>query len=85
MEHGDPQQPRAPQALAAVALQLLPLGLSPCWPEAVGNALQRDLPVNAAFALMLVFGPTLFRGRLARQRAAFLLIAWLAYVIAIAP
>ena len=55
------------------------------WPEAVGNALQRDLPVNAAFALMLVFGPTLFRGRLARQRAAFLLIAWLAYVIAIAP
>jgi len=55
------------------------------WPEAVGNALQRDLPVNAAFALMLVFGPPLFRGRLARQRAAFLLVAWLAYVVAIAP
>lgn len=55
------------------------------WPEAVGNALQRDLPVNAAFALMLVFGPTLFRGRLARQRAAFLLVAWLAYVVSIAP
>ena len=55
------------------------------WPEAVGNALQRDLPVNAAFALMLAFGPFLFRGRFARQRAAFLLVAWLTYVVAIAP
>jgi len=55
------------------------------WPEAVTNALERDLPVNALFALMLVFGPPLFRGTLARPRAASLLALWIAYVIWIAP
>lgn len=55
------------------------------WPVAAHDALSRDLPVNAAFALFLVFGPPLFRGRLARPRAAFLLAAWVAYVVWIAP
>lgn len=55
------------------------------WPLAVENALERDMPVNVAFALFLVFGPPLFRGRLARQRAALLLIAWIGYIVWIAP
>lgn len=55
------------------------------WPESVTDALDRDMPVNVAFALFLVFGPSLFRGRLARPRAALLLGLWAGYVIWIAP
>ena len=55
------------------------------WPEAVTNSLGRDLPVNVVFALLLIFGPPLFRGRLARPRAAMLLGFWIAYVVWIAP
>ncbi|QDV04956.1 Inner membrane protein YrbG [Planctomycetes bacterium Poly30] len=51
------------------------------WPLAAREALSRDLPVNLAFALFLVLGPPLFRGRAARPRAAVLLAAWVGYVI----
>lgn len=55
------------------------------WPVAVSEAMARDLPVNLAFAAFLVLGPSLFRGRLARSRAALLLFGWIAYIAAIAP
>lgn len=54
------------------------------WPFAAENALVRDLPVNLGFALFLVLGPVLFRGKAARPRAAFLLLAWVVYVIVVA-
>lgn len=54
------------------------------WPLAATDALHRDLPVNLAFALFLVLGPPLFRGRAAKQRAGVLLAAWLGYVVWIA-
>ena len=43
--------------------------------------MSRDLPVNLAFALMLILGPPIFRGRMARPRAASLLAAWIAYAV----
>ena len=43
----------------------------------------RDMPVNVAFALVLIFGPPLFRGRAARLRAGFMLAAWFTYVAVI--
>lgn len=51
------------------------------WHEAWSDAMSRDLPVNVAFALALVLGPTLFKGQYARPRAAALLTGWIAYVI----
>ncbi len=51
------------------------------WLVAVGSALQRDMPVNLAFAAALVLGPPLFRGKFARPRAALLLGSWVAYVV----
>lgn len=53
------------------------------WDTSLGEALGRDMPVNVAFALVLIFGPPLFRGRAARLRAGLLLGAWLAYVTVI--
>lgn len=54
------------------------------WEVALGEAMARDLPVNLGFALLLILGPPIFRGRLARPRAGGLLIAWIAYAVLIA-
>lgn len=73
-------------AVIGIAALAGPFGVAPDnggWTEAVQGALQRDMPVNLAFALFLVLGPPLFRGRAARLRAGGLLAAWIAYVLVI--
>ncbi|MEL6430330.1 MAG: sodium:calcium antiporter [Planctomycetota bacterium] len=54
---------------------------SDAWTLSLSQAMSRDLPVNLAFALMLILGPPIFRGRMARPRAASLLAAWIAYAV----
>ena len=75
-------------AVVGIAGTIAPFGspeaVQEGWPVAVADALSRDLPVNLGFALFLVLGPSLFRGRAARPRAAFLLLAYIAYMVWVA-
>ena len=72
-------------AVVGISALIAPFGVQDVpqegWSEAVAGALDRDLPVNVVFALVLVLGPTLFKGRAARTRAGMMLAGWVGYVI----
>ena len=72
-------------AVVGISGLVAPFGVgesaTPDWNSAGDDALQRDLPVNVVFALLLVLGPVVFRGRAARLRAGGLLVAWVGYVL----
>ncbi|MEM6674980.1 MAG: sodium:calcium antiporter [Planctomycetota bacterium] len=72
-------------AVIGVSAAITPFGVPGAdqegWDVALEEAMHRDLPVNFVFALALVVGPSLARGRGARRRAAALLLGWVAYVV----
>ena len=78
-------------AVMGIAALVAPFGLTDLTPEeseawhlSLSQAHARDLPINLCFALALILGPPIFRGRAARPRAGLLFGAWLAYVVYIA-
>jgi len=72
-------------AVVGISAMIAPFGVEGAghdgWSAALDDALSRDLPVNVLFALALVLGPTLFKGRLARPRAMSLIVAWVGYIV----